>query len=377
MAAVSGPKLRGILAVLAVLALVSAACDPAVTSPTPSVVPSTSPSGPGPSGSSPSPATVAPTAPANSTVSWSLLVPAGEGPAARSGHTWSGDPATAQAYLYGGADGDVVMGDLWTYDLNSDAWERVDPAGTAPVARSHHSAVWVDGLGLIVVGGRDTSGSPLADAWRFDPLDRTWSALPTGDATPPARSGACLAAAPDGRLWLTHGRGPGEALLSDTWVYDPFRSSWTDATPSGDPAPARTGHACWWADDGRLAIHGGTTASGATGDVWSLTAPGEPDGAWAVEPDLEAPVRSDAAVARNSDRFVVAGGLGADGAALTDIVTFDATTLATETYGPEAGGPSARSGPALVDDPANERMVLFGGLADGASTDELWQLEVP
>lgn len=373
MAAVSRSILRILLASVAV---VSIGCDPTVIPPTASatVSPSTSPSGSGPSATDGP--TDAPTASADEAVTWSPLTGSGDGPAARSAHTWSGDPATAHAYLFGGDGGGGVLGDLWVYDLSSDTWDQID-AGTGPMARSHHAAAWADNLGIIVVGGRDTNGTPVADAWRFDPLDRMWSELTAGEATPPARSGACMATAPDGRLWLTHGRGADDALLADTWVYDPFSSTWTDATPSGDPAPARAGHACWWSDDGRLAIHGGTTESGATGDVWSLASPGEPDGVWTSQPDVGLPARSDAAVARNRDRFVVAGGLTDVGSALMGIVAFDATELAAETFASGSSGPSERSGPAIVDDPASERMVLFGGLAGDTPSDELWQLEVP
>ena len=378
MAAVSRSTLR---LLIAALALVSIACDPVVVPPTSSGTagPSASPSGPGPStsGGPTDVPTDIPTDPIGPVVSWSPLTPAGDGPAARSGHTWNGDPAAAQAYLFGGDGGTGVLGDLWTYDLSSDTWERIETIGPAPPARTQHTAVWVDDVGLIVVGGRGASGAPLADAWRFNLSSGTWSPLQAGGSTPPARSGACMAAAPDGRIWVTHGRAADDTLLADTWVFDPVTTTWSDATPAGDQAPARAGHACLWTDDGRLAIHGGTTAAGPTGDVWALTAPGTPEAAWALGPDQETPIRSDGAVALSSDRAVVAGGVGPDGAGLDDVIAFDAAALTVTTFGPGSGGPGRWSDAALVDDPASERMVAFGGVVGDAVSAGLWQLELP
>src|SRR5688500_15834882 len=49
-----------------------------------------------------------------------------DGPAAREDHTWTVDGAGTTAYLFGGRDGPTVHGDLWAYDLATDAWSRLE-----------------------------------------------------------------------------------------------------------------------------------------------------------------------------------------------------------------------------------------------------------
>ena len=51
----------------------------------------------------------------------------------------------------------TVFSDVWTFDLESDAWEQLDASG--PAARFGHEAVWVDGIGLVVFAGQSARRS--------------------------------------------------------------------------------------------------------------------------------------------------------------------------------------------------------------------------
>ena len=73
---------------------------------------------------------------------------------------------------------------------------------------------------------------------------------------------------------------------------------------------------------------------------------------------------------------MVFGGLALDGGYLRDVYRVDGTTLAFEALRPDGARPPARSGAALVDDPGNDRVLLFGGTADDAFADT-WQLTLP
>src|SRR6478672_12679465 len=121
-------------ALVAVLAItVPLGCGPGPTpTPSPTSPPSPSPSASASIGpSSPSPATPQPTGLAD----WTRVSPSGEAPVGREGQTWTVDPSSALAYVFGGR-GPHELNDLWAYDLSSDAWTKITPAGTLPPARA-------------------------------------------------------------------------------------------------------------------------------------------------------------------------------------------------------------------------------------------------
>lgn len=369
-------RVRVLSVILSLIVPIGCGPNPA-TSPPPSAIateqaPSSSPSV-APS-ASPSP-TVQPTELAQ----WTRVTATGAAPTAREGQTWTVDPSSAVAYLFGGRSGTTALNDLWAYDLTSDAWTKLTPKGALPPARSDHIAAWIDGLGVVVAGG--SSGTTvLDDLWTYDPDANAWRTLATSGARPPARAEACAAVRTDGRLWLTGGS-VGRELLADTWSYDPGTSAWTKLTVSGATPEARAGAVCWWTVDDRLAVYGGRGAStAALGDLWTLQGAGTVGPQWLTGPAVGAQARTRSSAAVAADSILVVGGSGADGAALSDVVSFDAQTLAATTFasGGSAGAtPPARAGSSLVNDPEGERQVSFGGRAATGPTAELWSLSLP
>ena len=362
------------LAVLVgLVAVLAAACGSNLVSPSPPV-PIDSPPPP-PSGSP----VVTPISsePSSEAAMWTRLSPSGPGPSAREGHTWTADPSSGLTYLFGGRGDQGALDDLWAYDLGADAWSRLRPAGPVPPARFGHTAVWVDGVGLVIFAGQAGSGSPMADLWAYDPDADRWHELPSSGDGPAARTGSCAAVGPDGRIWISHGATGDGTGVEDTWAYDLNVEGWSDETPTGRGPVARSGHRCWWTADGRLVAYAGETPGGvALDELWTLAAPGGPGSAWArAEGDPTIP-RSLAAFDASRDPIVVVGGLGTGGALLADIVMFDATTLAPSFVKQAGEAPGGRAGAALVDDPAAERRLLFGGQDGSGLLDELWQLDV-
>lgn len=310
-------------------------------------------------------------------ISWRALKPASP-PAAREDHTWTVDPATRIAYLFGGRDGGTVHGDLWAYDLASDAWPEVTPATAGPEARFGHEAVWVDGVGLVVWAGQADPSTFFDDLWAYDPATNRWRELPNDGARPVARYGSCAALGPDGRLWISHGFTEDGTRFADTRAYDFEAGSWSDETPAGSVPVNRCLHGCWWTDDGELALYAGqTTGVQALGDLWRLAGPGTETAAWARVDGALPDDRNLYAFARHGDRILVFGGRGLGSTYHRDLHAIDATTLAVEEVTANGSWPRARSGATLIDDPAGGRMLLFGGRnRDGALADT-WELRLP
>ncbi|KAL8232829.1 hypothetical protein R6Q57_002607 [Mikania cordata] len=102
----------------------------------------------------------------NDKYKWHRLVVQGDGPGPRYGHVMD---LVAQRYLVtvSGNDGKKVLSDAWALDTAQKpyAWQRLNPEGDKPSARMYATAsARSDGM-FLLCGGRDTSGTPLADAY--------------------------------------------------------------------------------------------------------------------------------------------------------------------------------------------------------------------
>lgn len=347
-----------------VAALVLAGC---VNAPTGGSVASTAAHTPSPSmSSSPSPVSSAVATAAPEPLAWRRLEVSG--PTAREDHTWTVADDGRTAFLFGGRDGATVLGDLWAYDLEADAWSQLSP-GAGPAARFGHEATWVDGIGLVVFAGQ-AGVTFFNDLWAYDPEGGAWRELPATGDLPVARYGTCAALGPDGRLWISHGFTAENARFSDTRAYDFASGEWTDETPAaGDRPVERCLHGCWWTDDGALVLYAGqTTGVLALGDRWTLA-----DGSWSEAGGDLPPVRNLYARARLDAATLVFGGQSLDGGYLADLWLLPDGESASplEVAGPT---PDGRAGAELIHDADRGRVLLFGGRdADGGLAD-IWQL---
>jgi hypothetical protein len=299
-------------------------------------------------------------------------------PAAREDHTWTATPDGATAYLFGGRGTDgAAFGDLWAFDLATDAWSPVETEG-GPPARFGHNAAWVTGVGLVIFAGQ-TGTTFFNDLWAYDPAEDAWSQLPAGGAVPVARYGSCAAIGPDGRLWISHGFTSEGSRFADTRAYDFATATWTDETPAGDLPVSRCLHGCWWTDDRVFTLYAGqTTGVTALDDWWTLIV-GERPGtniwtrvlpAAGVPPD-----RNLYAAARWGAGTLIFGGTGND--TLRSDTWWLSDDGAATLLLPEDAGPSRRYGAEMVADPDRGRVLLFGGTDELARFEDTWQLTLP
>ena len=117
---------------------------------------------------------------------------------------------------------EAALDDLWSLNVETEEWRKVDSSGAAPSPRSFHAATSA-GDKMYIFGGCGVEGR-LADLHEFDASTSTWRRL----ADPPdvlGRGGATLEASSDGKsLWLLGGFAGHETndllqfdLASETW----------------------------------------------------------------------------------------------------------------------------------------------------------------
>ena len=365
------------VALMTTLAMVLGACRSDTPSRQPTVPPAPSPSQPiaSPSASIPATGPSASTEIAQRTARWTRLELASDRPPARVSHTWTVDPSGAVAYLFAGRGDGGFLGDLWAFDMTADAWAQLVPVGPSPAARAGHVAAWVDGIGLVVFGGRTAVGVS-SELWAYDPEANGWRRLTPGADGPAARADACGAVGVDGRLWVSHGEDKDGAYFDDVWIFDAAASTWSDTDP-GLPAPmARAGSACWWSSAAGLMIYGGRSATEpAHDDVWSLGSGSAVR--WQAGPKFPARGRAAAAVGVSSSAAYVFGGAGQGDTLLGDLLGYDMSAGTTERFAPASEAPGPRAGATLIDDPGGERLLLFGGRVATGPVDDVWSVSPP
>jgi hypothetical protein len=289
-------------------------------------------------------------------------------PAAREDHTWTVDTEGRFAYLFGGRDGRRVHGDLWRFDLATDAWSRLSPEGAMPAARFGHNAAWLDGLGLVIFAGQ-RGADFFGDLWAYDPGHDRWRELPARGVPPRARYGSCMVVRPDGRLHISHGF-TFAGRFDDTRAYGPQGGRWANVSSDGRRPGERCLHDCFTSASGELVLFGGQDDDDlALGDLWATRA----DRAWRRLPDPPLPARRLYAVTEAGDDAWIFGGVGRAGMFLDDLWRIDRDTLGFERTRVAGPSPSGRYGATLVHDAARGRLLLFGGRAREARAD-LWQL---
>ncbi|MBV8991996.1 MAG: hypothetical protein JO372_25850, partial [Solirubrobacterales bacterium] len=288
------------------------------------------------------------------------------GPGARFGHAIAYDSLRARCVLFGGSDGQSVLGDTWEWD--GSYWTQYADFGPPP--RSATAAAFETFAGgtqgrVVLFGGTGADGSALGDTWTWD--GSYWTQV--ADSGPSARRGHVLVFDfGRGRTVLFGGSADG-ALTGDTWEWD--GGSWQRALAREAPPPRELAGGAYGGN--RTMVFGGTGAGGAIlGDTW------EWDGShWTEIEGVEEPApRAGGALAYNGENVALFGGIGAaetsPATLFGDTWQFDGQTWTQV----ENTGLQGRWQHAMAFDSGRYRLVMFGGSSSSSSAAALgdtWQ----
>lgn len=124
---------------------------------------------------------------------WSRPVQRGDVPCARYGHSFDKVPGSAECLLFGGTMGWTYLDDLYSLDLATFEWTRVEPdatdrpaagpydalANAPPKPRySHRTVVWNERLFVLGGGEAQMECSAWDTVHTFDLIDRRWRTHP-------------------------------------------------------------------------------------------------------------------------------------------------------------------------------------------------------
>lgn len=198
---------------------------------------------------------------------WQLLTSAAGGepaPSTRASFTLAWDRARQAVVLFGGTTAGTASAELWTLSLG--LW-RQESLSNPPPPRFNAGLAWINGIGLLLVGGRGASGA-LNDAWVLE--GSRWVPFP---ALPQPMVRPILLSSPDVAwpAWCI------DAETGETWRLSASRV-WINDTP----APWRISDAIIDATNGELiatATHVNETARRPldAGAPWVIMPAGQPE----------------------------------------------------------------------------------------------------
>ena len=236
---------------------------------------------------------------------WGQVGQNDQGPSRRYGHSAIHDPVRNRMIVSHGFTSAGRFDDTWAFDLAKDTWQNLSPAGTKPVRRCLHHAVYDNANQQMLLYGGCASGfgpCPLGDLWSLDLVNNRWTEL-TGQPRPAPRQyyGTAFDTANE-RLILFGGSGGGS--LNDTWAFESRGRVWRQLSVPGSPGARSRHQGAYAADRGTVYFFGGSTNTGLSDELWTLGVAAPPVSS--ARPEL----RSNGAV----NAFSGAGGAVAPGA---------------------------------------------------------------
>jgi hypothetical protein len=173
---------------------------------------------------------------------WTQMDPE-EFPLPQYGHHMIYDTQNRMLVMYGGhwsIQGTGTHGysdGVWTYDIPTDKWTKIDEATTPPARYWHNLAYDGDSGKMIVFSGSMGDDSRRDDTWLFDASSNSWEAIDT-DETPPSRMNSAMAYdQAHGKIIMFGGLSEwGEPPLDDLWALDLDKRTWQEV--SSEPITA-------------------------------------------------------------------------------------------------------------------------------------------
>lgn len=133
--------------------------------------------------------------------------------------------------VFGGVSySDIILGDVWMFDVKKLQWLQSNPKGDAILPREGHSAVVVQKTKMYVFGGISYGHIPFNDVWEYNTAANSWKLVKTKGEGPPPRWMHTASVHKDDkgkeRMFVFGGVTRNYIPLSDLWILDIAKNTW-------------------------------------------------------------------------------------------------------------------------------------------------------
>ena len=233
------------------------------------------------------------------------------------------------------------------YDPASGTWT---PTGSLGTARDRHGAILLPNGKVLVAGGLDNTGNPIASAELYDPASGTWT--PTGSLGA-AGSHSTATLLPNGQVLAAGGLDNTGTPIASAELYDPASGTWT---PTGSLGTARDRQTATLLPSGMVLVAGGL---GITGNALASAELYDPvSGTWTPTGNLRTARDRFGAILLPNGNVLIGGGLDNTGATLASAELYDP---ASGTWTPTGSLGTARNSATVTLLP-NGQVLVAGGL---------------
>lgn len=205
---------------------------------------------------------------------WTLLPAGGSVPVARYGTCAALGPDGHLWISHGFTEDGVRFADTHAYDFAAGTWSDEAPTSAGPIQRCLHTCWWRTDGTFALYGGQTTGVPALGDLWTLRPggggaATNIWTEI--GGDRPPARNLPAVARHGQSTI-IVGGRGTEKTALADGWQLPDATGVFSPLPISADAAPSARWGAALIDDPTRdgLVLFGGTDGANAVGDVWTL-----------------------------------------------------------------------------------------------------------
>jgi hypothetical protein len=161
--------------------------------------------------------------------------------------------------------------DTWAFDLETEAWQRIEVTGTVPEPRCLCHSAWDPSTNaLLLYGGQSDRASFLGDMWAMDLTNGLWTALQP--AAPGRRHFYAAASGEAFGRWYVFGGNTPAGPANDLWTYDAADDNWSRLEVAGAgarPSPRQSAGITF--ADGHLYLFGGRDGTANRADLWHLS----------------------------------------------------------------------------------------------------------
>ena len=197
------------------------------------------------------------------------------------------------------------------------------PTGSLRTARYFHTATLLPSGEVLVAGGNDVNGSPLASAELYNPATGTWSI--TGSMATGRGEGSTATLLPNGEVLVAGGIDSNGFCLNAAELYNPSTGRWTSTGGMNQP---RCHHTATLLSTGNVLVAGGFTSY--ESDTTSAELYNPTTGEWQTTGSLHAARQNGAATLLNNGQVLLAGGINFENGVESVLTT-------AELYGPSSG----------------------------------------